>query len=160
MKKLIILISLLLGVAALFLFAYFYVFFLNPGRFDYDKVSLAIRNKIFSVEIADTMPKRAQGLSGRTSFGESEGMLFIFKTASSTHNFWMKDMRIPLDIVWIRGTTIVGFAENAEPEPEKPLWGLTIYYPPEPVDKVLEINAGLVKKYGFAIGDKIDVKKR
>jgi uncharacterized membrane protein (UPF0127 family) len=69
--------------------------------------------------------------------------------------FWMKDMKFPIDIIWISGKTIAGFAESVNPEPEKTIFSLTSYSPPQPVDTVLEINAGLVKQYGFQIGDQV-----
>jgi len=62
----------------------------------------------------------------------------------------MPDMHFSLDIVWIRGDDVVGISENVPPagfgEPE-------IYYPPEEIDKVLEINAGSAKKFALKIGD-------
>ena len=67
----------------------------------------------------------------------------------------MPDMRFPLDIIWIKGNEIVGILENVSPAG---FGELEIYYPPEPVDKVLEINAGLADKLNIKIGDGIVLK--
>jgi len=37
--------------------------------------------------------------------------------------------------------------------PETPESALKLYYPPEAVDKVLEINAGLCDELGIKVGD-------
>src|SRR3989344_4329125 len=50
-------------------------------------------------EVADTLALQTRGLSGRTSLGEGEGMLFIFDQ-EGTHGIWMKDMHFAIDIVW------------------------------------------------------------
>lgn len=103
----------------------------------------------FNVEIADNAILQAKGLSGRESLPEKNGMLFVF-SGLAKRGFWMPDMHFSLDMVWIKGDKIAGMTENVPPsgfgEPD-------IYYPPEDVDKVLEINAGSAKKFGLKIGD-------
>ena len=46
---------------------------------------------------------------------------------------------------------MLGFAENAQPQPGAPLWSFTIYNSPDGTDKVLEVNAGTVAKDGIKI---------
>lgn len=103
----------------------------------------------FNVEIADSAILQAKGLSGRESLPEKNGMLFIFSSPAK-RGFWMPDMHFSLDMIWINGDKVVGITENVPPsgfgEPD-------IYYPPENVDKVLEIPAGSAKKYALKIGD-------
>jgi len=108
----------------------------------------------FRVEIASTTLEKSRGLSGRDGLAEGSGMFFIFD-APSDYGFWMKDMKFPIDIIWIKGDMVVGFSENAAPEPGKPIWELKIYRPPEPVDRVLEVNAGTAVKYGIKAGSAV-----
>ncbi len=115
---------------------------------------LKVGNDIFDVEIASTAAARALGLSGRDILGENEGMFFIFDEPDN-YGFWMKDMKFPIDIVWINNEKVVGFSENAEPEPGKQPGDLKIYYPPQPVDRVLEVNAGTAVKYGIKAGSPV-----
>ena len=107
--------------------------------------------QLFSIEIADTPAKRIRGLSGRSSLPENRGMLFIFEIPGQ-YGFWMKGMFIPIDIIWIRGNRIIGLEKNILPSSN------LNYYSPEPVDKVLEINAGLSDKLGLKAGDEIELK--
>ncbi len=110
---------------------------------------------IFNVEVAGTQETRKVGLGGRESLASDSGMLFIFDS-SAKRSFWMKGMKIPIDIIWIKGNEIVDILQNVPP----PLRGqkdseLTLYAPLTEVDKVLEINGGYAAKYGIKVGDKI-----
>ena len=133
-------------------------FFGFRGRESLEKGEVRINDRIFKVEIADNMMSRAQGLSGREKLDDNEGMFFVFGT-SSVQGFWMKDMKFALDIIWIKGERIVGFEENVKSEPKKTIFGLTVYYSPEAVDRVLEVNAGTVARNGLRVGDLVYFNK-
>lgn len=107
----------------------------------------------FTVELAVTALEEMRGLSFRANLAEGAGMLFEF--SPSIQNFWMKDMNFPIDIIWIANNKVVGFAQNAKPQPGVPLWGLTIYSSPDDVNQVLEVNAGIVAKDNITIGDAV-----
>jgi len=109
-------------------------------------------NKLL-VEIAGTNVKRAKGLGGRDSLGENEGMLFIFEKPDY-YSFWMKDMKIPLDFIWISGNEIKDITKNIPP-PKNSSDRLQTYRPIEKVDKVLEVNSGWVESHNVKIGDEI-----
>ena len=98
------------------------------------------------VVLADTPKLRTRGLSGTERLAPGTGMLFVFDTPG-THGFWMKDMRYPLDIVWIDPTLTVVGVTTAYPQsyPE-------IFYPPTAVAYVLEVTAGEAKAMGIEIG--------
>ncbi len=113
--------------------------------------TLRVGGASFSVEIADTFVSRGRGLSGHAPLKAKQGMLFVFPSPSSGA-FWMQGMTFPIDFVWIRNGMVMGVTENARPMSET---GYRLYYPPMPVDRVLEINAGMVKKFGVKIGDKV-----
>ncbi len=61
--------------------------------------SVEFGGKRFSVEIADTAEKQALGLMFRDSMPPDQGMLFIFPR-EAPRSFWMKNTRIPLDIMY------------------------------------------------------------
>ncbi|MBM3257286.1 MAG: DUF192 domain-containing protein [Candidatus Liptonbacteria bacterium] len=118
---------------------------------------LRVGNRTYIVEIADTIPLRTQGLSGRDKLEEGHGMLFVFGSLGE-HPFWMKDMKFPLDFVWINGDRVVGTTERVPaPAPSSSILSLPNYHPPEPIDKMLEINAGEVAKWGIQVGDKVEI---
>src|SRR3989344_594632 len=121
------------------------------------QATVTIGNAVFNIEVASTTISRARGLSGREGLTEREGMLFLFDSAG-THGFWMKDMKFALDMIWIKGDTVAGFSENVQPEPGVSLWKLKMYHSPEPVDKVLEVNAGTVQAKGIKVGGTVVVR--
>ncbi len=114
--------------------------------------TVTIRNIVFPIEIADTPQAQAHGLSDRDHLDSGSGMLFVFGVPA-LQQFWMKDIRCPLDFVWIKGDTVVGVTENAPPEGSVPTH---IYSSPEPVDKVFEINASEAQQFGIKAGDTVD----
>ena len=110
---------------------------------------LKVGDAQFTVEVANTTTTRMRGLSGRDPLKEGEGMLFIFDKPSR-YGFWMKDMKFALDFVWVSGDKVVGVTENVPPPASgTSMFSLPVYYPPENVDKILELNAGEVKRYGI-----------
>src|SRR3989338_4893696 len=139
MNKTVIVILILVVIIVVLAIAASYAkpFFVESG-----KKILTVANQCFEVGIADNALTRAQGLSGRPSLGENEGLLFVFSSPGN-YGFWMKGLNFPIDIVWLNGDKIIGFSENLQPEPEKNVFNLSIYYPPVEADKVLEINAGV-----------------
>jgi len=110
----------------------------------------------FRVHIAETPEERMQGLSGKERIKENEGMLFIFDSPYR-YGFWMKEMKFPIDIIWISGDRVIGFSEGVPPEPGRSLGELTVYYSPGAVDRVLEVNGGVVARYNIREGDKIRI---
>jgi uncharacterized protein len=53
-----------------------------------------------NLEIAKTDAQRERGLMNRDSLEKDAGMLFVFRNATA-HSFWMKNVRIPLDIAFL-----------------------------------------------------------
>lgn len=102
---------------------------------------------MFTVSIADTEEKQAEGLMHWTELAQDAGMLFVFAD-DAERSFWMKNTLIPLDIIFIRvDGKIHHIHENAIPE------DLTSISSQGPVSAVLEINGGLAEKLGIKPGD-------
>lgn len=115
--------------------------------------TVALKNKTFTVDLAKTLKEQEIGLSGRPSLPEDHGMLFIFDKPSY-QSFWMRNMKFPIDIIFIRNKKIVTIFSNVQ-QPSKQNEVLPVYVPEEPADSVLEINAGLSEKYSIKKGDSI-----
>lgn len=131
-------------------------FFVFQGKDVIQTPFVQIGNVRVSVEVMDTDALRERGLSGRESIGEKEGMLFIFPW-KGMYGFWMKDMKFLIDIVWISNDKVVGFEESVDPQIGAQTSELKIYYPPEPVDRVLELAGGNFTSLGGKVGDSIFV---
>jgi len=122
------------------------------------KTKIYVGETEISVEIADTFQKRQKGLSERESLAEGEGMLFVFAQENIQPPFWMKEMKFAIDIIWIDDNKIVQINESVlVPEPDTPNSELKFYSPNQPIDYVLEVNAGFVDENNIKIGDDVDL---
>ena len=112
---------------------------------------VCINEMCFEVEVADDDKERQIGLMNRDFLEEDKGMLFVFPE-SDIHSFWMKDTLISLDMIWINENgEIVFIKENATPLSEE------IISPNMEALYVLEVNDGIVEKYGIGVGDEVEI---
>jgi len=130
----------------------FYFSSIKKTQIKYGRV--IIKDKTIYVEIVKKKKDLIKGLSKRDKLEENHGMLFIFPKADYW-SFWMKEMKFPLDIIWINNNRIVYLKKNVPlPFKEK---NITIYKPKRPAKYVLEVNAGLSDKYNWQIGDLVKI---
>lgn len=106
------------------------------------------------LDYATTDTVRERGLAGRANVPEGYGMLFVFPH-DEYHGFWMKDMRVPIDIFWLdssgRVISVVGHvATSTYPR---------VFYPPTPVRYVLETAAGFAAAHAVATGTLLVLRK-
>ena len=107
------------------------------------------------VELATTEAQREKGLMARESLGENRGMLFVFPE-QGTWNFWMKNTKIPLDILWMDVSgRVVTIERDVQPSDEE---RAPIFSNDRPAKYVLEANAGFAAKHGIAIGDQAQIR--
>jgi uncharacterized protein len=101
------------------------------------------------VEVADTAPSRAAGLMCRDSLASGTGMLLVYPKPQRA-KIWMKNTRIPLDIIFIGSDDeVVKIVEQAAP-------GQSERIPSDrPVTRVLELPAGDVRRYELQVGDRL-----
>ena len=117
--------------------------------------SVCLDKNCFSVEIADNNEERTKGLMFREMMNIENGMLFIFDE-TDVYSFWMKNTKIPIDILWINENgSVVFIAKNVQPCEQEPC---QVVNPPIPARFVLEINANLSENLGIKIGDVADFK--
>jgi len=101
------------------------------------------------VEIADTQEERVLGLSLRKYLGDYEGMYFVFEQNTNI-SFWMKDMLIPLDLIFIdEEGFVVDIKEGQQPCVSScpPIFSNSTYR------YVLEVNSGFCSVNGVKIGN-------
>ncbi len=151
MKKVLLAFTVLLILSIATLFTQKYL----TGReiFLFQKIStVTIDGHNFKATVVSSQQERETGLSETKSLSQNQGMIFIFDKPDYYH-FWMKDMKFPIDIIYINKDQIVTIINNADPI--KDLNNPTIYLPSQPADKVLEVKAGLANAYGFKNSDKV-----
>lgn len=106
-----------------------------------------------NIEIADSEYETQTGLMYRQSMEDEQGMFFIFPDVAM-HSFYMKNTEFPLDLIFIKEDMKIGsFQENAQPLNDSSLSSKV------PVQYVLEVNAGLVAKWGLQVGDSVAYEK-
>lgn len=144
------------GISLLFLVIAFFLYGILSGPrifTDYERRSVKIGKEKYRLYVSDTEPKRMRGLSEVASMPNNQGMLFIFEEPD-TYGFWMKDMKFPLDMIFLRESKVVDLKENVL-ETSFP----QIYYPITAVDAVIELRTGQIKKTGIRIGDPLKISK-
>jgi len=114
------------------------------------KPTVAVRggSAVYHLWLADTESERKQGLSGVQSLPPGGGLLMKFDE-DNTHGIWMKDMLLPLDIVWLnKKKEVVYIVKNASPE----LSTDTVFAPKDPARYVIELAAGSAEKAALKKG--------
>ncbi|MBD2020447.1 DUF192 domain-containing protein, partial [Leptolyngbya sp. FACHB-36] len=108
-----------------------------------------IANQTIRLEVARTPEQQAIGLMYRTSLAADRGMLFPFKPARRV-GFWMKNVSIPLDMIFLRNGRVEFIASNAAPCQTDPC---PTYGPSVPIDQVIELRGGRAAELGLKPGD-------
>lgn len=110
-------------------------------------MKIEIGDKEYNVTCVRTEEERIKGLQGVTELKDDEGMLF-FLEEPQTVGFWMKDTKVPLDIIFISEDMEVISVYQGEPENEN-------IAEEDNVKFVLEVNQGS----GVEEGDELDIEE-
>ncbi len=117
----------------------------NLDIFDKDENNVAS----FKIAIADTNKKKMYGLMNLDYLPQNHGMVFIFHPTQLV-TMWMKNTLIPLDMIFIDADNeISSIAQDTIPG------SLDLISSQKEVVGVLEINAGLARKLGIKVGQKV-----
>lgn len=100
------------------------------------------------VDIANSLEERMKGLSGRENLGKNiDGVLFVFDE-TAYHNIWMKDMKFPIDIIWIsEDLKVINVEKNISPD-TYPLK----FRPDQPARYAIETNTHYSDTFGVRAG--------
>jgi uncharacterized protein len=115
---------------------------------------LAEPSERIELEVAKTPEQQAMGLMYRTSLPDNRGMLFEFKPARWV-NFWMKNCKISLDMIFLRDGVVQAIEAAAPPCTADPC---PTYGPNTPVDRVIELRGGRAAELGLKVGDRIEIE--
>ena len=108
-----------------------------------------IAGGVLSVEFARTDEQRAMGLMFRESLATNAGMVFVFDPPS-TPAFYMKNTKVPLDILFVDEEMKIVDIQQMAPFDEK-----NLHRPPSAVKYAIEANRGWSSLHGVKIGDAV-----
>ena len=116
-----------------------------------------IGGKRYAVELADDDTERARGLMFRDTLADGTGMLFIHE-AEEPQAYWMKNTRIPLDILYFdAGRKLVTQQRNVPPCSAGD--ACPSYPSDQPARFVLELNAGEAERLKLEDGAELTLGK-
>lgn len=124
---------------------------MNMANATDNKYNANINNHNIALKIADTPTSRAVGLMETNHLKKNSGMLFVFEKKENV-SFWMKNMKIPLDMIFISDEKIVKIYNNVPVCKKDPC---EIYPSQVKVDYVLEVNSGYCNKNNIKIGQSV-----
>jgi uncharacterized membrane protein (UPF0127 family) len=107
------------------------------------------------VEVADNAKERTQGLMNRAELKADTGMLFIFPKPHVL-TFWMKNTKIPLEILFFDAEGAFVNAYTMQPCIEDPC---DTYKAAALSAYALEVNPGFREMNGIGVGWKLDPKE-
>ncbi|MCL6622072.1 MAG: DUF192 domain-containing protein [Syntrophobacterales bacterium] len=114
-------------------------------------ITVLIRGVAVTAEVVSSPEKLYLGLSHRPGLPPGHGMLFMLPEVAVQH-FCMRDMRFPLDFLWLKDGRVVGVTV------EVPADFPGTVTSPEPVAQVLEVPAGFVAAHGIRVGDPVELR--
>jgi uncharacterized protein len=120
----------------------------------FQQVNVTVNGLVLVADIAASNEQRTKGLSVKDGLAENEAMLFVFDTQGE-QTFWMKDMKFPIDIIWINSNkTVVHIEHNLPPCSLEVL--CPTYKPNEDSLYVLETIGGFAEKHDIAQGTRVE----
>ncbi|MGF1498089.1 MAG: DUF192 domain-containing protein [Elainellaceae cyanobacterium] len=115
--------------------------------------SFTVNDNEILLEVAQTPQQQAIGFMFRERIPDDRGMLFVISPARPVQ-FWMRNVQVPLDMVFLRDETVVAIADNVPPctTATCPTYG-----PDGEVDQVIELRGGRAAEIGLQVGDSLTV---
>src|SRR5918999_5859831 len=127
---------------------------LRSVSYGYRQVNVTVNGLVLVADIAATDEQRTKGLSVKDRLAENEAMLFVFDNEAE-HTFWMKNMKFPIDIIWIdTDKTVVHIEHNLQPCSSELL--CPTYKPNDDSMYVLETLGGFAERYDIVKGTRVD----
>ena len=103
---------------------------------------------VYHLWVASSEVERVQGLSGVDKLSMNGGLLMKFES-DGAWGIWMKDMKVPIDIVWLnKNKEVVYIVKNIHPNTSTD----TTYVPKKDARYVIELPAGSVDQAAIKIG--------
>jgi hypothetical protein len=113
-----------------------------------------VADQTIQLEVARTPEQQSMGLMYRPKLEANRGMLFPFNPARRV-TFWMKNVVIDLDMVFLHNGKVVAIANRVPPCKTDPC---PVYGPDALVDQVIELQGGRAASLGIQPGDRLVIQ--
>ncbi|HEV7299118.1 MAG TPA: DUF192 domain-containing protein [Tepidisphaeraceae bacterium] len=113
-------------------------------------VPVRIGQQTFQLEIANDDAERQQGLMHRDSMPPNHGMIFVFPDERE-RAFWMKNTKIPLDILYLDSVGTIVSIRQLKPFDET---SISSWFPAR---FAIELNEGAADKSGVRVGHVVKI---
>ncbi|MFN6568213.1 DUF192 domain-containing protein [Dendronalium sp. ChiSLP03b] len=113
--------------------------------------TLTHNRRTFQLEVATTAEELEKGLKFRSSLRGDRGMLFILGREYKDVPFWMSQVKIHLDIIFLKDNVVTTVVYNAPPCTENPC----PIYKGRVATSVLELTPGAAK---IRVGDRLNIQ--
>ncbi len=113
-----------------------------------------IAGRTIGLEVAQTQQQQAMGLMYRNTLADNRGMLFAFDVPQNV-SFWMKNVRIPLDMIFLQDGEVKAIAASVPPCTTDPC---PTYGPGTVIDQVIELRGGRAAELGLKVGNRVEIK--
>lgn len=110
--------------------------------------------EVVQLEVTRTPAEQSLGLMYRRNLPDDRGMLFSFSLPQRV-SFWMKNVVIPLDMVFLRDGVVRAIAANVPPCKQDPC---PSYGPDGTIDQVIELRGGRAAELGIKVGQQVKIE--
>jgi uncharacterized protein len=125
-----------------------------PTDSKYLKAKVTVKDFELNADVPITSELISKGLAVKNQLKENEAMLFVFEEPAK-YSFWMKDMKFPIDIIWLDSASkVVHIERNLQPCAS--VFICTGYSPSADSQYILETVAGFAQRHNVNIGSDID----
>ena len=119
-------------------------------HYELPSVNMKIGRRNFQLEVARTLPQQQKGLMQRDSMPSDHGMIFVFHD-EQPQGFWMKNTRIPLDILYLDSRGRIVSIHQLRP------YDLKTVPSAAPAQFAIELNKGAAAAAGVKVGDVLEI---
>lgn len=113
-------------------------------------VPVRIGQQTFHLEVVANDADRQKGLMYRESMPADGGMIFVFPE-EAVRSFWMKNTKIPLDILYLNSIGGIVSIRHLKPLDESPVSSEF------PAKFAIELNEGAAEKAGVKVGFVVNI---
>jgi uncharacterized membrane protein (UPF0127 family) len=112
---------------------------------------LRMGSGVFNARVAADEPSRVMGLSGVKEMKPNDALIMAFPS-DDYWGIWMKEMFVPLDIVWLdKNKQVIYIVKDARPE----LGESKTFRPKDPARYVIEVPAGATTQNDVTVGETV-----